>query len=154
MMVCVPSRSYILSFLTFLSFKMSNIPSSNFADDRRDLGLTMSEFTQTFEDHAAFTDIATTIVRHLMTGIDLPITSPNSAGNTYGRDDSANAIIEKLSGDVRASLPNIQNNLFAAFFHPGGVYYDMLNSVLDEYWNYIDLITDVDAPIEGWGGQE
>jgi hypothetical protein len=48
--------------------------------------------------------------------------------------------MEELQVDVATNLSDSRNiNLLPAFFHPGGVYYSMMTSIMNEYWNYIDL---------------
>jgi hypothetical protein len=122
---------------------------------RTNLDLTMSEFTGIFVESPEFLVVAETIVRLLMADLDLPPTDPKSAVHTYGRDESANSITESLRQDVMKGLTDTRHiHLVNAFLHPGGVYYVRMCDVLDEYWNYIDIITDsVNGRVEGWGGE-
>jgi hypothetical protein len=106
--------------------------------DRADLCLTMTEFRETFADHDGFHTIASTIVDLLMANLDEP-DHPNHPLHTYGRDAPVQTIMEELCEDVRAVC---DGPLIHAFFHRGGVYSRMLASVMDEYWNYIDLVNE------------
>jgi hypothetical protein len=124
--------SFILSFLLSRSLKMSNQLHNQIAD-----------FVADFNDHPGFADVANTITHLLTTGLTASVDSPNNPINTYARDEDADVIMARLREHVHATLNDNQHaNLLVAFFHQGGVYYDMLNELMDTYWDYADELRD------------
>jgi len=89
-------------------------------------------------DDAVYMNIARTIVRILVTGLEKPLSDKEHPFHAYGSFGCHAQNVANLANKVREQINNDERKIAVAFFHPGGSQRNTLNEFMEYY--YYDLV--------------
>ncbi len=110
-------------------------------------------FRDSFRDHREMHAVALAITEALLDGLGKPVDDPTHPFNRYvSYDKTYRANLRQLRDDVRNVLQNSRTRGYAtSFFHDGGVNYEDMMELFDDFWDFADESFDddgVDADVD------
>jgi hypothetical protein len=99
-----------------------------------------SAFRDSFRDHREMHAVAVAITAALLDGIAKPVYDPTHPFNRYvSYDKSHFQNLRQLRQDVRNVIQNSRTRGYAtSFFHSGGVNYDDMEDLFDDFWDFAE----------------
>jgi hypothetical protein len=86
-----------------------------------------------------YINVCQAMINALTSNMDLPLTNPEHPFNLYAEPDSYDGNVERLRSFVYVSVrPGFERQLVQAFFHPNGSQRDVLDQLLNEYYDFVD----------------
>ena len=86
-------------------------------------------------------ETARKICAELFANADLPLNDLNHPFNQYAAPNTISENINRLAIAVRANMDMHQErSALLSFVHPGGVNYDLLMDLMNDYWDYVDYV--------------
>jgi hypothetical protein len=101
---------------------------------------TATAFRDSFRDHREMHAVAVAITVTLLDGLGKPIEDPTHPFNRYvSYDKSYHQNFRQLRQDVRNILQEPRTRGYAtSFFHDGGVNYEDMDELFDEFWDFAE----------------
>ena len=109
-------------------------------------------FRDSFRDHREMHAVAVAITTALLNGFGKQINDPTHPFNRYvSYDKTYNQNFIQLRQDVRNAIQEPRIRGYAtSFFHDGGVNYDEMDELFDDFWDFAEgSYDDVDADLGG-----
>ena len=86
-------------------------------------------------------ETARKICTELFANSDLPLDDPNHPFHQYAAPNTISQNVDRLATAVRANMEMSQErSALLSFVHPGGVNYDLLMDLMNDYWDYVDCV--------------
>jgi hypothetical protein len=99
---------------------------------------TAAAFRDSFRDHREMHAVAVAITVALLDGLGKSVDDPAHPFNRYvSYDKTYRANLRQLRDDVRNVLQNSRTRGYAtSFFHDGGVNYEDMAELFDDFWDF------------------
>jgi hypothetical protein len=93
-----------------------------------------------------YINVCQAMINALTSNMDLPLTTPEHPFNLYAAQDSYEENVERLRSVVYLSVrQGFERQLVQAFFHPNGSQRDILDRLLNEYYDFVDASVEEDG---------